>query len=214
MQRKFVFVAALLLLALVALTRAQMAQAHSEPAKCTPPIDGTVATAPAQVVCQVTASLDAAKSKLTVVNAAGEQVDKGDSAVDLTDPDRKTISVSLDVAKITDGVYTIRWETFSTEDNEEANGEFKFTVGSGSPAQPTAAATLAPTEAPTLAPTVAATTAAEPTATVAAPEPTAAPTPVTTLPGTGAAVSNLGFAFVAFLGLLVMGFGLMLRARR
>lgn len=89
-----------------------LAQAHFEPTECTPLLNGAVETAPVTVVCRTMASLDAATSKLTVVNAAGEPVDMDDSAANLTDPDPKTTSVSPDVAKIRDGVYTVQGETF------------------------------------------------------------------------------------------------------
>ncbi|MCC7165667.1 MAG: copper resistance protein CopC [Anaerolineae bacterium] len=178
-----------------------LAQAHAEPQSCTPAIDSTVETAPDKIVCTTTQSMDPDASKLEVFDASGMPVDKGDSAVDLNDPDRKTISVSFDTAKMPEGVYTVKWATLSTEDNEAEEGEFTFTIGSPSGAQPTAAAT----------------SAAEPTATVAAPEPTAAPAPsapATTLPTTGAAMSNLGFVLIALIGLGLVGFGLMGRARR
>lgn len=211
MQRISVLLgAALLMLALASLAYVPVALAHAEPKECTPPIDGTVATAPDKVVCTMTQALDAKQSKLEVFDAAGVQVDKGDSAVDLNNPDRNMISVSLDTTKMQDGVYTVKWETFSTDDNEEASGEFKFTVGSGSTAQPTATATIA------AEPTTASTTAAEPTVTpTAAPTPEPTPsTPATTLPAAGAAMSNIGFVLLAFLGLLLIGFGVMTRARR
>lgn len=207
-------VSALLGTLILTLLFASIAFAHAEPKECTPAIDGTVQTIPDTLVCTTSQALDSTKSKLEVFDADGTQVDKGDSQVDLNDPDRTKISVSLDTAKMKDGVYTVKWETYSTDDNEDANGEFKFTVAIGAPAtQATAAPTTAATEAPTAAPT----TAVEPTATAAATEPTVAPTPAppaTTLPATGAAISNLGFVLVAFLGLVLFGFGLSLRARR
>ncbi len=210
MQRIFLLLGAvMMMLALGSIVFTPVALAHAEPKECTPPIDGTVATAPGKVVCTTTQALDAKQSKLEVFDSAGVQVDKGDSAVDLNNPDRNVISVSLDVTKMKDGVYTVKWESFSTDDNEEANGEFKFTVRSGSAGQPTAAATS------TAEPTTAPTTAAEPTVaptTAPTPEPTPS-TPATTLPATGAEVSNSGFVLLALLGLLLIGFGAMTRVR-
>ncbi|MCC7165668.1 MAG: protease inhibitor I42 family protein [Anaerolineae bacterium] len=142
--------ALMLVAALASMAFIPVAQAHSEPSICTPPIDSTVATAPDKVVCTTTQSMDPANSELEVFDASGTQVDEGDSAVDLNDPDRKTISVSLDPAKLSDGVYTVKWATLSTEDNEAEEGEFTFTI-SGTGAQPTATATAAaePTRAGT-----------------------------------------------------------------
>jgi LPXTG-motif cell wall-anchored protein len=173
MKRIFALVSACaLLVAFVLVSNVPAAFAHAEPEDCTPPIDGTVTTVPTQVVCTTGQAMDPAQSSLTVWNAAGEQVDAGDSQVDLNDPDRKTISVSLDTSKITDGVYTVKYMTFSTDDNEEAEGEFTFTVDAGVSAatpEPTTAATEEPTGAATEEPTMHAT--AEPTA-MATAEPT------------------------------------------
>lgn len=214
MKRTSLFLGVLLLvLVLAASSFAPVAQAHAEPKECTPPIDGTVQTIPDKLVCITTQAMDAKESKLEVFDASGVQVDMGDSQVDLNDPDRTKISVSLDTAKMKDGVYTVKWDTFSTDDNEQEEGEFKFTVASGAPV---AQATAEPTTAPTSAPEATA-TAAVPEATAAAPEPTVAPTPAapaTPLPATGAPISNLGFVLVAFLGLVMLGLGLTLRARR
>lgn len=138
--------------ALATIQAVPVALAHAEPEDCTPAIDSTVDTVPTQVVCTTGQAMDPALSTLSVFNAAGDQVDSGDSAVDLNDPDRKTISVSLDTSKITDGVYTVKYVTFSTDDNEEAEGEFHFTV-----ALPGAAATPAATESPAMSETPAAT---------------------------------------------------------
>jgi hypothetical protein len=69
------------------------------------------------------------ESKLSVFDANGVQVDKGDSVVDLSDPDRLHISVSLDTSKMADGIYTVKWETVSLDDGDAASGEFHFTVG-------------------------------------------------------------------------------------
>ncbi len=143
MNRILVSIGALMLVAaLASMALIPVAQAHSEPSICTPPIDSTVETAPDKVVCTTTQSMDPANSKLEVFDASGTQVDQGDSAVDLNDPDRKTISVSLDPAKLSDGVYTVKWATLSTEDNEAEEGEFTFTIA-GAGAQPTATATAA-----------------------------------------------------------------------
>lgn len=157
-----------------------VARAHAEIASCTPPINGSVDKAPDKLVCKASESLDPKGSSLSVWSASGVQVDKGDSAVDLTDPDRVTIAVSFDAAMMSGGVYTVKWKTLSSVDGDEANGEFKVTVGlavdTETPASATStplattAATLSPTLVPTSVPTVAPTSL-----------PTLAPTIVPTL---------------------------------
>ena len=106
-----------------------VALAHAEMKSCMPEINGTVETAPDKVVCTTSEAMAPKGSSLAVFDAMGMQVDKGDSAVDLNDPDRVTISVSLDTAMMKDGVYTVKWTTLSAADGDEAKGDFKFTVG-------------------------------------------------------------------------------------
>lgn len=132
---------ALMVIALAAVVFAPTVLAHAEMASCTPPINGTVEHAPEKVVCKATQGLDPKGSSLQVFDAAGTRVDKGDSQVDLNDPDRLTIMVSLDTSKMKDGVYTVKWVTVSLEDGDQASGEFTFTVGHAtSMEQPTPAA--------------------------------------------------------------------------
>lgn len=120
----------LLAAAVLTLAFAAVAMAHAEIKSCTPEINGTVAAVPDKVVCTTSEAMDPKGSSLAVFDAMGMQVDKKDSAVDLNDPDRVTIAVSLDTAMMKDGVYTVKWTTLSAADSDEANGEFKFTVGS------------------------------------------------------------------------------------
>lgn len=114
---------------LLTMAFAAVAMAHAEIKSCTPEINGTVETAPDKVVCTASEAMDPKGSTLAVFDAMGMQVDKGDSAVDLNDPDRVTIAVSLDTAMMKDGVYTVKWTTLSAADGDQESGEFKFTVG-------------------------------------------------------------------------------------
>lgn len=203
---------ALALLALVVAARVPVALAHAEITSCVPAMNSAVESAPDKLVCKASESLDPKGSSLSVFDAAGVQVDKGDSTVDLNDPDRVTISVSLDTTKLTGGDYTVKWKTLSSADQDEASGEFKFTVA------PAAQATVTPEPTRPPEPTTAPTTAPEATK---APEPTAAPTVAptetpSTLPATGADANIMAFALLAALGagLLVAGALFANRARR
>jgi methionine-rich copper-binding protein CopC len=122
-------VGALLLGVLGSVVHVPVALAHAEIESCTPAIGGTVETAPEKLICEASQGMKAEGSALEVLDASGARVDRGDSAVDLTNPDRTTISVSLDPAKMKDGVYTVKWTTVSADDDDEASGEFTFTVG-------------------------------------------------------------------------------------
>ena len=66
-------------------------------------------------------------STIAVVDAAGRHVDLGDGRVDLDDPDRKVMVVSLPA--LPTGVYAARWVTVSAEDGSTAAGALAFGVG-------------------------------------------------------------------------------------
>ena len=70
-------------------------------------------------------------STIQVVDDAGTQVDLGDGHVDLDDPDRKTMLVS--VPELQPGVYTVKWTSVSAEDGDQAAGHFSFGVGMAPP---------------------------------------------------------------------------------
>jgi len=118
-----------LLLATVAVlvSLAGKAFAHAEIESCKPAIDGSVESPPNKIVCITTESMDGKRSSLRVFDSAGARVDKNDSQV--LAGDGRTISISLDAAKMRKGTYTIKWKTLSADDGDEAGGEFKLTVG-------------------------------------------------------------------------------------
>jgi methionine-rich copper-binding protein CopC len=66
-------------------------------------------------------------SMIAVYDAASTQVDLGDGRVDLDDPDRKVMLVSL--PELPPGVYTVHWVTLSAEDGDWADGTFTIGVG-------------------------------------------------------------------------------------
>jgi hypothetical protein len=69
-------------------------------------------------------------------------VDAGDSRVDLNDPDRKRMFVSL--GQLADGVYTVNWRTVSADDGDAADGSFRFGVGANTVLPPLPGAGPAP----------------------------------------------------------------------
>jgi len=70
-------------------------------------------------------------STIQIVDEAGAQVDLGDGHVDLDDPDRKVMLVS--VPDLQAGVYTVDWTAVSAEDGHAAAGHFSFGVGMAPP---------------------------------------------------------------------------------
>jgi hypothetical protein len=61
-----------------------------------------------------------------VTGPDGSRVDAGDAAVDLTDPERITVRVSLFAGG--PGEYSVHWETISNADGDSASGDYTFTV--------------------------------------------------------------------------------------
>jgi methionine-rich copper-binding protein CopC len=140
---------------------ARLALAHAEPERANPPIGGTVAMAPTTVEVWFTEEVDAAGTTLTVVGPNGTQVDRGDTTLDLNDPERKHVTVSL-APDLPAGVYTVQWASLSAEDQDPDSGEFTFTVEGGSPvASPSASPAASPAALDAATRTPAATTGAE-----------------------------------------------------
>jgi methionine-rich copper-binding protein CopC len=71
------------------------------------------------------------KSTLRVIDANGVQVDYADGHVDLDDPDRKVMLVTLPELPV--GVYTVEYVAESAEDGHAEPGTFAFGVGMAPP---------------------------------------------------------------------------------
>ncbi|HYU18624.1 MAG TPA: copper resistance protein CopC [Chloroflexota bacterium] len=108
-------------------------QAHSEYDRSEPAAGATVAAAPASVQVWFTETLRSRGSTLEVVNERGDRVDNGDARVDTSDPDRKRMVVTLR-SDLSPGVYTVRWQTVSADDGDEAEGRFAFGIAVPVPA--------------------------------------------------------------------------------
>jgi methionine-rich copper-binding protein CopC len=66
-------------------------------------------------------------STVQVFDVLGNQVDLGDGHVDLDDPDRKSMVVSLPALSV--GFYTVEWSTVSAEDGDSETGTFMIGIG-------------------------------------------------------------------------------------
>ena len=82
------------------------------------------------------------KSTMRVVDASGVQVDLGDGHVDLDDPVRKMMLVSL--PELPPGIYTVQYGADSAEDGHTYPGAFAFGVGMEAPAGELAAEQATP----------------------------------------------------------------------
>ncbi len=91
------------------------AHAHARCERSDPPAGAIVDGAP--FVLRAWFSQErVSRSSLTVTDEAGTRVDLGDGRVDLDDPDRKLMLVSLPAMSV--GIYTVRWSTLSAEDGD------------------------------------------------------------------------------------------------
>ncbi|MFN8632955.1 MAG: copper resistance protein CopC [Chloroflexota bacterium] len=123
--------AAIVLLAVaVLLTSPTVASAHSrydhsEPASGSA-LDGSPFVLKAWFSQELTS-----KSHMQVFDVSGIQVDLGDGKVDLDDPIRKMMMVSL--PELQPGVYTVRYTADSAEDGHMFEGAFAFGVGMEAP---------------------------------------------------------------------------------
>ena len=110
---------------------------HSDPAA-----ESVVPTAPAQLQAWFTEGVRNQGSSLQVTDTAGNRVDNNDGQVDLNDPDRKRMWVTLQA--LPDGVYTVRWVTVSADDGDQAEGTFRFGVGANTVLPPQGASAPSP----------------------------------------------------------------------
>ena len=100
--------------------------AHARYVGSEPPADAIVS--PGAFVLKAWFSQELmSQSAIAVLDAAGTQVDLGDGRVDLDDPDRKVMLVSL--PDLPEGVYMVFWTTVSAEDGDVESGAFSFGVG-------------------------------------------------------------------------------------
>jgi len=131
--------------------------AHAKLKQAEPVPDSTVTIAPKEVKMIFSEEIDTKKSSANVFNATGAQVDNGDSKVNVNERTVMTVTLKQPLAN---GVYTVKWEAVTPDDDGHSSGEFKFTVQvqtTPSPAPyplttPAPQITLAPTLQPTLPP--------------------------------------------------------------
>ncbi len=110
--------------AALVLSGAVAAFAHAHLVRATPAAGGTVNAAPSEVTLRFSEKLEPKFSSVVVRDAAGKQVDKGESTVDKAD--RMVIRVLL--PPLEPGVYKVEWRAVSA-DTHKIDGNFTFKVG-------------------------------------------------------------------------------------
>lgn len=141
------------------------ASAHVKLQGAEPPVDATVATAPATVTVLLSGEVSESGTTLSVVGPDGQPADTGDGGLDLNSLSRDTLTVTL-LPDLPAGIYTVSYTATPADGHEPATGSYSFTVGTaGAAATPvpvgaTPAGTPAstPVATPMVAPDGAATT--------------------------------------------------------
>jgi len=108
------------------LARSDQALAHARYDHSDPPAGAMVDGQPFMLKAWFSQEMTS-KSTLKVMDANGTQVDNADGHLDLDDPDRKVMVVSLPA--LPTGVYTVQWNSVSAEDGDPADGTFAIGVG-------------------------------------------------------------------------------------
>jgi copper transport protein len=106
------------------------AYAHSLPMTEIPAANSVVpkgAALPSKIIVDFSERPSPAVSSLTVINSKNEQVSNGDFKV-IGDGGRLAMT-TLDTKKLTDGLYTVQWETQSLDDGHIAKGSYVFGIG-------------------------------------------------------------------------------------
>jgi methionine-rich copper-binding protein CopC len=110
--------------AALVLSGAVAAFAHAHLVRAATAAGGTVNAAPSEVTLRFSEKLEPKFSSVVVRDAAGKQVDKGESTVDKAD--RMVIRVLL--PPLEPGVYKVEWRAVSA-DTHKIDGNFTFKVG-------------------------------------------------------------------------------------
>jgi copper resistance protein C len=135
---------------ILTLVLTSVAMAHALYASSTPAANATVSSEPTTVKVLFSEGVKPQGSSLTVNGPNDARVDQGDGHVDLNDPDRKTMLVSLKPGAGA-GKYTVHWTTVSADDGDTASDTFVFTVaGSATPPSPAPSGTSGSASTPSL----------------------------------------------------------------
>lgn len=126
--------------------------AHADLERSSPEAGSSLETAPDRIELWFSEEL-AEGSTAQVVGPGGIRVDNNDGAVDLYDPERKHLVVTL-AGGLPAGEYTVNWTTLSGEDDDTHTGSFTFVVTTGSIplASPIASPLASPVASPVASP--------------------------------------------------------------
>lgn len=123
-SRGYAFTLAVWLVAMaLLLLPARSAFAHAELKSSEPPDGGTLATTPAELTLRFSQNLVTAQSWVAIRDAQG-----GDTQLKVTfDANDKKV-MKATTPPLQPGIYTIRWQSLSAEDDDFATGSYKLVV--------------------------------------------------------------------------------------
>ena len=110
------------------------AYAHSLPVTETPAPNSIIPKGtplPSKVTIDFSERPSPTVSTIQVLNSKNEPVNNGDFKI-IGDHDREAMT-TFDTKKLTDGVYTVSWETQSLDDGHIARGSYVFGIGNVGP---------------------------------------------------------------------------------
>ncbi len=113
----------LIIVALLAL-QTGLALAHSRLKSGNILPDSVITTAPATLTLTFTEETSQKETKVSVLDASGKAVDKGDLVV-------KGDTITLGLNALADGKYTVKFRTFTEDDSGLLEGQFSFTIAKG-----------------------------------------------------------------------------------
>ena len=99
---------------------AAAAHAHASLTHAIPPVGATMSVAPHEVILTFTERLEAAFSKLTVMDTEGTEVSQGKAQVNDN-------SMRISLKPLNAGIYKVNWRAVST-DTHKIEGSFTFSV--------------------------------------------------------------------------------------
>jgi copper transport protein len=102
------------------------ASAHANLDRADPTAGAQLDQSPSQLQLEFSEAVDGSFSRVQLLNAQGNPVDRGDSHVAPNDP--LSLVVSLP-SQVPDGVYTVAWRTLSAVDGHTVNGAYPLIIG-------------------------------------------------------------------------------------
>lgn len=103
------------------------ALAHARLVSSNPSNGATLSAPPDRIILVFSEELKPDGNLITVTDAGGRQVDRGDTALDLNDAKRATLTVSLQ-SGLGNGAYTVQWRNVSSDGHSD-RGQISFSVG-------------------------------------------------------------------------------------